>query len=194
MAKYHVNSNGEPGVCKAQTSCPFGSLEDDHYSSKEEAQEAYEAKMSDQTITKVQKPLVADSFDADKGRGVIGGQHFRLHTYGDRPGRKTRVYPTDFGTTEELELLSGISESELVNTRRGDDPVMDDKWKQWNKAERSIGKSKALTSLEKAGFKDVKLKFSRSAGCSMCPCSPGFIVADESLKYEGKVISDIFGK
>lgn len=41
MAKIHINSNGEPGVCKATTgACPFGS-EDTHFSSKEEAAKAY---------------------------------------------------------------------------------------------------------------------------------------------------------
>lgn len=41
MAKIHINSNGEPGVCKATTgTCPFGS-DDTHFSSKEEAAQAY---------------------------------------------------------------------------------------------------------------------------------------------------------
>lgn len=41
MSKIHINSNGEPGVCKATTgACPFGS-DDTHFSSKEEAAQAY---------------------------------------------------------------------------------------------------------------------------------------------------------
>lgn len=43
MTKFHVNAKGEPGVCKALVSCPFGDLEADHYDSKEGARKAYEA-------------------------------------------------------------------------------------------------------------------------------------------------------
>ena len=42
MAKYHVNSKGEPGICSAQSgNCPFGG-ENDHYSSAEDARVAFE--------------------------------------------------------------------------------------------------------------------------------------------------------
>lgn len=42
MAKYHSNNKGEPGVCSAQPgNCPFGG-EEDHYSSAQEARQAYE--------------------------------------------------------------------------------------------------------------------------------------------------------
>lgn len=41
MSKIHINSNGEPGVCKATTKpCPFGD-DSTHFSSNEEAAEAY---------------------------------------------------------------------------------------------------------------------------------------------------------
>lgn len=41
MAKIHINSNGEPGECKATSGpCPFGD-DDTHFSSTEEAAEAY---------------------------------------------------------------------------------------------------------------------------------------------------------
>jgi len=44
MAKYHINpTTGEPGQCKARKSCPFGDLENDHYTSAEAAREAFEA-------------------------------------------------------------------------------------------------------------------------------------------------------
>jgi len=42
MAKYHVNSAGEAGVCKAKTgACPFGDAVD-HYASADEARAAFE--------------------------------------------------------------------------------------------------------------------------------------------------------
>lgn len=41
MSKIHINSNGEPGVCRAVSKpCPFGS-DDTHFSSVAEAEEAY---------------------------------------------------------------------------------------------------------------------------------------------------------
>jgi septal ring factor EnvC (AmiA/AmiB activator) len=41
--KYHINpETGNPGVCKAKHKCKFGDMESDHYSSKEEARDAYE--------------------------------------------------------------------------------------------------------------------------------------------------------
>ena len=46
MAKYHINpKTGEPGLCHAVKSCPFGG-DDAHYSSKTEARQAFEAMMS----------------------------------------------------------------------------------------------------------------------------------------------------
>ena len=42
MAKYHINSKGEPGLCRAEAGgCPFGG-EAVHYPTKENAQKAYE--------------------------------------------------------------------------------------------------------------------------------------------------------
>lgn len=38
MAKYHIKKDGTPGVCRAQDGkCPLGS-NDEHFSTKEEAQ------------------------------------------------------------------------------------------------------------------------------------------------------------
>ena len=45
MAKYHINSRGEAGLCRAEKNCPFG---DDsvHFSTAEDARKAFELKMS----------------------------------------------------------------------------------------------------------------------------------------------------
>ena len=51
MARYHINAKGEPGVCRAQQSCPFGGAED-HYGSADEARQAFEASQADSTFTK----------------------------------------------------------------------------------------------------------------------------------------------
>lgn len=49
MAKYHINAQGNPGVCRAQRACPFGG-ESEHFGSAEEARMAYEGAMSGQTF------------------------------------------------------------------------------------------------------------------------------------------------
>lgn len=46
MTKFHINSKGEPGACKARTKCPFGSIETDHFPTEVAAREAYESRMS----------------------------------------------------------------------------------------------------------------------------------------------------
>ncbi len=43
MAKYHINpKTGNPNICRADVSCPFGDMEADHYGTKGEALKAYE--------------------------------------------------------------------------------------------------------------------------------------------------------
>lgn len=50
MAKFHINSSGEAGNCRAEKGgCPFGD-DDQHYASAEEASKAYESKMADQVV------------------------------------------------------------------------------------------------------------------------------------------------
>lgn len=46
MNKFHLNNNGDPGVCSARPGhCPFGN-ESNHFESKENAREAYEKQQS----------------------------------------------------------------------------------------------------------------------------------------------------
>jgi len=46
MAKFHLNGNGDPGLCKAsQGNCPFGS-DEEHFTSPEAARKAFEATQS----------------------------------------------------------------------------------------------------------------------------------------------------
>lgn len=56
MARYHINPRtGDPGVCSARISCPYGSLESDHFDSKEAARAAYEERRPDQAFTTLQR-------------------------------------------------------------------------------------------------------------------------------------------
>lgn len=54
MAKFHINSKtGEPGLCRAVgEGCPFGGT-DEHYTSKEAAQKAYENLMEKESLNSV---------------------------------------------------------------------------------------------------------------------------------------------
>lgn len=47
MPKYHINSKGNPGPCKATIECPYGDLQKDHYSTVKEARKAFEKRMSE---------------------------------------------------------------------------------------------------------------------------------------------------
>jgi hypothetical protein len=45
MAKYHINDSGNPGLCRAKKGrCPFGA-DDEHYSNRIEAMQAYSKDM-----------------------------------------------------------------------------------------------------------------------------------------------------
>lgn len=62
MPRYHVNRRtGEPGRCRAMVACPFGSLDDDHYSTKAEARAAYEKSMERSQRPVVIPPRPSDS-------------------------------------------------------------------------------------------------------------------------------------
>lgn len=51
MAKYHINpETGVPGLCKAEKQCRFGGNEA-HYSSSEDARQAFELSMAGQAFT-----------------------------------------------------------------------------------------------------------------------------------------------
>lgn len=67
MAKYHISpSTGKPNICRAHTKpCPIGGA-DEHYGSKQEAQQAFEKSMSDQTMatTKVDGAARAAALEA----------------------------------------------------------------------------------------------------------------------------------
>lgn len=53
--KFHINSLGEPGTCRAkQDRCPFGQ-ESDHYPTKELAAKAYEVRMQGRTFKTASK-------------------------------------------------------------------------------------------------------------------------------------------
>ena len=61
MAKYHINSKGEPGACTAAPgNCPFGE-NTQHYETAEAAREAYEARNDGQTFSVAKKQMRAET-------------------------------------------------------------------------------------------------------------------------------------
>jgi hypothetical protein len=57
MAKYHINSAGEAGACKAvKGGCPFGGL-DEHYTSAEAARKAFEDTKKVEVVESLSKAL-----------------------------------------------------------------------------------------------------------------------------------------
>jgi hypothetical protein len=69
---------------------------------------------------------------------------------------------------------------------RGDDPLMDKVWDGYNAMEVACMKAGALEAakLLEMPLAEKQVKFSRNAGCSMCPCSPGFVVDNAGVGWE----------
>lgn len=97
-----------------------------------------------------------------------------------RPGRKTRVYGN--ADDAKVEALVGFPYSDLKHTTKGEDPEMDKLWKRWNRATVILMRETAEKALKVANIDhEEKLSFSRKAGCSMCPCSPGFVAKEQFM-------------
>lgn len=55
MAKYHINKEGNPGLCSAESgNCPFGG-DANHYSSRANARRAFEFSMASKELTKTSR-------------------------------------------------------------------------------------------------------------------------------------------
>lgn len=52
---YHINLAGQVGECKAEIACPFGDLDADHYTTREQAAAAYEASMKGKEVATFRK-------------------------------------------------------------------------------------------------------------------------------------------
>lgn len=62
MSKFHINSQGEPGLCSAkQGGCPFGG-ESDHHESPEAARRAYEENNSSNMVSTIKRKKPEGSF------------------------------------------------------------------------------------------------------------------------------------
>lgn len=65
MSKFHINpKTGNPGICKAKVTCPYGDLEKDHFETKEEARVAFEKQAKDSALDAWQKRVNPKAVDA----------------------------------------------------------------------------------------------------------------------------------
>lgn len=87
MAGFHINEENQVGVCNAKIKCRFGDLNDDHWSTKAEAQAA----MRDRLALKA-----AENTKLDNGpMGVIPMAHQNLHLKSDAFYNTTGVVDSD---------------------------------------------------------------------------------------------------
>ena len=104
--------------------------------------------------------------------------------FGREYEKKTRIF-TD-----------GVDLDKIADEARPHYVAVGDQSAEYKKATRTYRKEERRimsAALEAAGIKWTGMKFSQKAGCSMCPCSPGWI-ADDVLTVEGFRIDSIFVK
>jgi hypothetical protein len=100
--------------------------------------------------------------------------HYSLHK---ETLRKGRMY-----VGIDNNIVSELLGEEPAYSVRGEDEVSDKAWDSYNRSFVKLMKSFATESLAAGGVELPKVSFSRKAGCSMCPCSPGFILDETNLE------------
>lgn len=94
----------------------------------------------------------------------------------------TRLLPGT-KTTKTRVYVSNAADPDFPHPpygQKGDNPEHDAGWRRYNREELRLMRETAERGLRAAGLGHLTLKFSKHAGCSMCPCSPGFIVQGEA--------------
>ena len=80
MARYHINpKTGNPGICRAKKSCPFGNIETEHFDSQEAARSAYEMTMASAAIPE----LTQEKFEKWLQSGRKTNRGWVLSNYGN---------------------------------------------------------------------------------------------------------------
>lgn len=125
MSRYHISpKTGEPGECKAVITCPFAAHED-HYSSPEEAREAYEKMQADLAVG-IPIPTKAEKREAkfrEELEPLVGVAAVRFARYQEE-GKKgfiedavvsvyqlqKAVFPTEPGSIERQRAVAARNE------------------------------------------------------------------------------------
>lgn len=92
-------------------------------------------------------------------------------------------------------VSAAIGEFPHPGTRRGEDPAADAACDRWNRGYIRIARGFAAARLaEEFGIADVRMRWDENAGCSMCRCSPGFVVNDprvsKALKWGERWVAE----
>lgn len=95
---------------------------------------------------------------------------------------KTRI-STDYDAGSAGNVLARFGVEQPLYTLRGEDPENDKAWDRFNRLQVRLIKEPVRAWLDAHGMSDVKVNWSRKAGCS-CGCSPAFI-ADRELTMSG---------
>lgn len=135
--------------------------------------------------------MVAAMNTEEPASALVGEYRLTFATWREQ-GKKTRIY-VSFPSDEEVEEASGIPHASLRYTVRGEDPEIDKLFDRWNRWVVKLSRPAALEAARwLAGGDEVRVNFSRHAGCS-CPCSPG-LVADRVLSFEGRAVVNVSPK
>ena len=82
---------------------------------------------------------------------------------------------------------SGIDERPVPGAQ-GVNEADDKAWRKYNRMEVKIMRAIVGLGLEMNNMEALNIRFSRKAGCGMCPCSPGFIVEVDGQYLGGKAL------
>lgn len=103
--KYHINpKTGNPGVCGAKRSCPFGDMEKEHYPTKWQAMKAFEEGQGAQVAPAAKKPLKLPPLPTVKGTNWEQGQDITYLTTGER-------VPSDFTPSVKAITLESLKKA-----------------------------------------------------------------------------------
>lgn len=99
----------------------------------------------------------------------------------DRYARRWDKLPRCYVDIDDAIVAEELGAFPAPGVPRGDAAV-DAECDRWNRAYVRIARDAAQEALAEAfGIDGVKMRWDRNAGCSMCPCSPGFVVSDERV-------------
>lgn len=116
MSKFHINTDGNPGKCRAESNgCPFSS-DEDHYSTREEAASAYESSMSSKNVSTHKTAVNTPNAKTDQNPNnptVSAKDHYELRV------SRAQEIAAEAGMTEETwdpKQWDGFSRDDVVFT------------------------------------------------------------------------------
>jgi hypothetical protein len=157
VSKFHINvQTGETGLCSAKINCPFGSLENDHYPSGQDARSAYEEQMSAKTIethkSKTSKDVEPAGFQDISETRKLPEQYPIL--IADHVAMSKTLLESKFSDVEMRALkgyggfAAGICNEALLNDKSVSEIYMVEDAKPWRETSRSPCEFKSKEDLQ----------------------------------------------